>query len=272
MTEQQDVLDPQRPRRRRIPVILLGILPAAIAATLLIAGPHYVDPVSAATDASGVGKVVSQRTQLTPGVIAPAAHVDLTAAVQHITVTLPKVKAPAAKAVVLKTPTKTSTVRYVKTVKVVKQIKVVHKSTHSYTQFCANPSNPVATSGSTGQALLVAVNKERAKLGIGAMSWSSYMASIATSWSQTMVKNDSKTVSLIDGLAHNPHRPGAENVAVVYSSGGYSAATAINKMHKNRVYSQGHCLNLMNPSYHSMGAGVAKSADGNTWYATEDFR
>ena len=59
---------------------------------------------------------------------------------------------------------------------------------------------------------------------------------------------------------------------MVYSSGGYSAATAINKMHNNLVYSEGHCLNLMNPNYHSMGAGVASFGDGKTWYATENFR
>src|SRR4029078_759035 len=117
-----------------------------------------------------------------------------------------------------------------------------------------------------------AVNKERAKLGIRAMSWSSSMASTATSWSQHMVPVDYKKSKLIDGLAHNPNRPGAENVAVVYSSAGYSAGTAINKMHRNLVYSEGHCLNLMNPNYSSIGAGVASSDDGTPWYATKNFR
>ena len=275
MTEQQDVLDPQRPRRRRIPVILLGVLPAAIAATLLVAGPHYVDPVSASTDASGMNKVASQSQLVTPRVAAPVTTVDLAASVQQITVTVPKVVAPAAKVVAVKTATRSVSAKAIKKATVHKAAvkKTVKTSSgKTYKQFCANPSNPVSTSGSTGKALLAAVNKERAKLGIGSMSWSSSMASVATSWSHTMVKNDEKTKSLIDGLAHNPNRPGAENVAVVYSSGGYSAATAINKMHKNLVYSQGHCLNLMNPSYDSMGAGVASTDDGNTWYATENFR
>ena len=273
MTEQQDVLDPQRPRRRRIPVILLGVLPAAIAATLLVAGPHYVDPVSASTNASGVNAVASHSKLVTQRVAAPATTVDLAASVQQITVTLPKVLAPAARVAVVKTPMKTAPVKHVTTVKKATVKKTVKKSSgKSYKQFCANPSNPVSTAGSSGKSLLAAVNKERAKLGIGSMSWSSSMASASTSWSETMVKHDEKTSSLIDGLAHNPNRPGAENVAVVYSSGGYSAATAINKMHKNLVYSEGHCLNLMNPNYHSMGAGIAHTDDGDTWYATENFR
>ena len=71
MTQQQDVLDPRRPRRR-IPVILLGILPGAIAATLLVAGPHYVEPVHAATAASGGGTIAVDAALITPGVIAPA--------------------------------------------------------------------------------------------------------------------------------------------------------------------------------------------------------
>ena len=122
MTEQQDVLDPQRPRRRRTPVILLGILPVAIAATLLVAGPNYVAPATASTDASGVGKVVAQRTQLTPGVIAPAATVNLEASVQQITVTLPKVKAPAA-GVVVKATTRHTSVKSFKSTKTVKSTK-----------------------------------------------------------------------------------------------------------------------------------------------------
>lgn len=285
MTEQQDVLDPRQPRRRHTPAILLGIIPVAIAATLLVAGPHYVTPTETTTDASGVNSVVAKAVRVTPGVIAPGsvAATDVSSSIQQITVTIPKPKvvAPPASAVTVKS-TKTAaakkastvktTTKKVTTKKVAAKKTTTKKSGKTYKQFCANPSNPVSSSGSTGKALLAAVNKERAKLGIKAMSWSSSMASTATKWSQHMVTADAKTAKLIDGLKHNPNRPGAENVAVVYSSGGYSAATAIKKMHKNLVYSQGHCLNLMNPTYSSMGAGVASSDDGNTWYATENFR
>jgi len=277
MTEQQDVLDPRRPRRRRIPVILLGMLPAAIAATLLVAGPHYVEPVHASTNASAGDGAPSSASLVSVGVIAPKTTVNLNATVQQITVTMPKPKAvtPAPKTTAHKSVTVTKTVKKATTAK-----KTVKKSTKkksvkrsgSYTSFCADPSNPVSASGSSGKALLAAVNKERAKLGIAPLSWSSSMASTATKWSKRMLAADMKTDDLIDGLAHNPNRPGAENVAVVYSSGGYSAGTAISKMHRNLVYSPGHCRNLMNPDYSSMGAGVAGSDDGNTWYATENFR
>jgi hypothetical protein len=120
MTEQQDVLDPQRPRRRRIPVILLGVLPAAIAATTLVAGPNYVAPVAASTDASGVGKVAS-RSLATPGVVAPKTAVDPAASVQRITVIVPKVVAPAAKVVAVHRVTTSTTVKSVKTTKAVKK-------------------------------------------------------------------------------------------------------------------------------------------------------
>ena len=266
MTEEQDVLDPRRPRRRT-PAILLGTLPVAIAATLLVAGPNYATPAEAATTAGSAGNAVATRAQITPGLIAPAIAVDANGAVQKIIVTFPKPKvtAPAAVAVSIRTSKSTGARTSLTT-------RVVKASSTSYKSFCANPSNPVSASGSTGKALLYAVNKERAKLGIGSLSWSSSMASTATSWSKTMASRDAKTSKLIDGLAHNPNRPGAENVAVVYSSAGYAASTAIKKMHKNLVYSEDHCLNLMNPKYSSMGSGIASAGGGKTWYATENFR
>src|SRR6188768_2364377 len=141
MTEQQDVLDPQRTRRRRIPVILLGILPAAIAATLLVAGPHYVAPIpAAAPNASGVSKVVAQQPVITPGVIAPALRVNVAASVPQITVTLPK---PKVKAHVATTSSKKHTSSSHKSSK--KSSK--KSSTSSYKAYCANP-NPVSASGS----------------------------------------------------------------------------------------------------------------------------
>ena len=233
---------------------------------MLVAGSQYADPSFNSTDASGSGKTSVNTVKVTPAVIAPAATVNHSASVPQITVTVPKVKAPAASVVTVK---KTATAKKTTTTK--KATKTTKKSSTSYKQYCANP-NPVSASGSTGKALLTAVNAERAKLGIKPLKWNSNLASAATSWSKSMLAKDLKTSKLIDGLAHNPNRPGAENVAVVYSSGGYSASSAVNKMHKNLVYSQGHCLNLMNPNYSSMGAGIASSSDGNTWYATENFR
>ncbi|WP_062136222.1 CAP domain-containing protein [Demequina aestuarii] len=135
--------------------------------------------------------------------------------------------------------------------------------------YCASPSSPYSAGGSV-KGLLTAANKERARIGVGAMSWSGSLASAANSWSQAMAgRDDSGSGS---ALAHNPNRPGAENVAVSGSSGGMSMGTAINKAHAGWMYSGGHCRNIMNPSYSTMGAGAASTANGNAVYTTANFR
>src|SRR6187402_107557 len=167
MTEQQDVLDPRR-SRRRTPVILLGILPVAIAATVLVAGPSYVTPTESSLDASG-----ANHAQITPGVIAPGSvtNVDLKSSVQKITVTLPKPKVVAPPARFVPMPVSVSvSVRGTKATEaaVYRQATTtttattVKTSSMTYRQFCANPSNPIATTATTGKALFYLVNKERA--------------------------------------------------------------------------------------------------------------
>ncbi|WP_296666388.1 CAP domain-containing protein [Demequina sp.] len=128
--------------------------------------------------------------------------------------------------------------------------------------YCANPDRPYGAS--SAQGLLTAANRERARLGIGALTWSSSLASAAAGWSSTMASTGQ--------MSHNPSAPGAENVAYVSSSGGYSRATAVGIMHANWMRSSGHCRNIMNPSYTQMGAGVASNGNGTSWYATENFR
>lgn len=73
-------------------------------------------------------------------------------------------------------------------------------------------------------------------------------------------------------LAHNPNRPGAENVGATGSSAGMSTGTAAGKVHSGWMYSNGHCRNVMNPAYSSMGAGAATTSNGNTVYITANFR
>lgn len=270
MTEQQDVLDPRR-QRRRTPIILLGILTASVATVALVAGGTLVTPeIKATPEHSAAAAHVVVKPALIPTVTAPGSVASAKAAVQTITVTVPKAAPKAKPAVAKPAMAKASTVKK-STKKSTSTKKVSKKSGKTVKQYCANP-NPVKASGSTGKAFLSAVNKERAKLGIRPLKWSSSLASTATSWSKSMLKKDMKTGTLIDGLAHNPNRPGSENVAVVYSSAGYSGSTAVAKMHKNLVRSNGHCMNLMNPKHSTMGAGVASSSDGNTWYATQNFR
>lgn len=144
-------------------------------------------------------------------------------------------------------------------------------ATQSYTSYCASPSSPF--SASSPQGMLAAANQERARLGIAPLSWSGSLASAATSWSQTMAAEDSQTDALIDAMRHNPNRPaGGENVAVSYASRGHSQSAAAAKAHYEWMYSNGHCLNIMNPAWSVMGAGMAVTADGNTWYSTVNFQ
>ncbi|WP_061961609.1 CAP domain-containing protein [Demequina flava] len=137
--------------------------------------------------------------------------------------------------------------------------------------FCASPS--VSTGASSAQGLLSAANAERARLGIRGLSWSGSLASAAQSWSQSMAAKDSATDATIDALAHNPSRPaGGENVAVSYSSAGQSQGAAAATAHSGWVKSYGHCMNMLNPAYSVMGAGMASTDDGTTWYSTANFQ
>ena len=138
-------------------------------------------------------------------------------------------------------------------------------SSTSYTAFCSGGTNSTysISSGDIKQ-LLSAANAERARLGYGALSWSGSLASAAQAWSETMVAEDN--------MYHNPNRPGGENVGYTMNSGGLSQGSALNILHKAWMGSQGHCENLMNPSYTQFGAGIASNADGAKWYSTENFK
>lgn len=286
MDEQQDVLDPDRRRRRLAPAILLGTLPAAIAASLVLTGAVYTTPaITAAPQQSSQASIVKDATTVAPSVVAPGTltNADLTKSVPVIKVTFPvvpvkvtpKVTAPAKSTTTRSTTpttTKSTTTKSTSTTTTKSTSTTTTKTASiSFTAFCNAPKSSYTTSGSSAKILLTLANKERARIGIGSMSWSTSLASAAQKWSNHMVAVDESTSTLIDGLSHNPNRPGAENVAVVYSSLGYSAQSALNKMHSNYMHSVGHCQNLLNPKWHRMGAGVAHTSDGKTWYTTENF-
>lgn len=138
-------------------------------------------------------------------------------------------------------------------------------------QFCAAPS--VSASASSPQGLLAAANAERSRLGLSSLSWSGSLAAAATAWSQAMAAKDDTTADVIDALAHNPNRPaGGENVAVAYSSAGQSQGGAASIAHSGWVKSHGHCMNMLNPGFSVMGAGMAVTADGTTWYTTANYQ
>ncbi|WP_062213320.1 CAP domain-containing protein [Demequina oxidasica] len=274
MTEQQDDFRPRR-HRRHGNTILLGSIPVAVAITaLLTAGTWAPGPVAADLADGSTPRVDAPAPM--PEIVAPGTLADAKVAFHDVTVTLPPPPKPVvAPKPAAASPTQNSTASTSTTATTTTASKKAPaaKKTASvnFTAYCANPKAPYTASGGP-QALLAAANKERARLGIGKLSWSSSLASAATAWSKAMATKDSKTDAPYDALAHNPNRPGAENVAVAYSSNGMGEGSAIARAHKNWMYSNGHCLNLMNPSYSTMGAGTAKTSDGTTWYTTQNFR
>jgi len=281
MTEQQDVLEPKR-RRRRGNIILLGAIPVAVALTALLTAGTWAPVPAESRFADGANTSTIAAPAPMPRIVAPGTVADAAVTVQLVTVTLPPPpppvvkKAPAAASsqkstTSAKKPTSSAKKSTAKKSTTKKKATTKKSSKVSYKSYCANPKSPYSASGGP-KALLSAANKERARLGMRKLSWSSSLAGSATTWSKAMAAKDSKTKANADALSHNPNRPGAENVAVSYVSSGLSQGGAISRAHQNWMYSNGHCLNIMNPAYSTMGAGAAATTDGNTWYTTENFR
>lgn len=301
MTETQEVLDPRRPRRRAVGVFLLGMIPLAVAGTAGVAAGELIPspepaPVALAVDDST--DEPSPAPDVTAGIVAPGAvrNVDVAASVQQIKVTVPEPEPVETVAPVVK---KAATTPQAKPAKAsapkpaAKKPSATKKTTsqkssgsttttkkatteskpagQTFKQYCSSPKSPFGASGGA-KALMAAANKERARIGIAPLTWNSSLASAASSWSQSMATKDGKTAATMDALAHNPNRPGAENVAVSSSSGGVSEGAAHNRAHSGWMYSNGHCLNLMNPAYTQMGAGSAATPDGTTRYTTANYR
>ncbi|WP_062465950.1 CAP domain-containing protein [Demequina maris] len=265
MTETQEVLERTRRRRRRAPALLLGGLPVLVASTAL-AGAYTFVPATASY-AQDLAPVTDPIEAAPLASIQASGSAEDVSDLRTVSVTVPPpppepepVAAPASSAATVSAPSTTTST----------QSSPAAAPSVSFTSYCANPQAPSSASSVSG--LLAATNAERAKLGIAPLTWSSDLAAAATGWSRQMAAQDSGTAALADALAHNPHRPGAENVGVVYRSSGLTEASAMGKLHGGWVYSPGHCANLMNPAYTQMGAGAAVTSDGTTWYATENFR
>ncbi|WP_082104312.1 CAP domain-containing protein [Demequina soli] len=273
MTEEQDVLERTRRRRRHAPAILLGGLPVVIASTAL-AGAYTFVPASAsyANGAVDVPAVTGEQPTAAPSITAAEDASDSFEAHPVTVRPAPQPKpTPTATAAATQAPaTASSTATRTTAPAATTTSTQAAPAAVDFLAYCAHPQAPSSTSSVSG--LLSAVNAERAKAGIAPLSWSGSLASAAASWSRTMAAQDSATSAPADALAHNPNRPGAENVGVIYRSTGMTEGSAMGKLHVNWVYSAGHCGNLMNPAYTQMGAGAAVTDDGTTWYATEEFR
>mgnify|MGYP000333174633 CR=1 FL=1 len=281
MTEQQEVLETARPRRRILGVFLLGMVPLVVAGTAGAAAAGFT-PEPQATTVALIERVPAQPavdSELAPVTAAGNVDdVDTTADVPQISISVepepePVAAAPSsgsnASGAKASGSTATSSGSTQKSTGSSSGSTTSASSTQTAQAYCSSPSSPYAASGSP-KALLTAANKERARIGARALSWSGSLASAATSWSQTLAGRDTQG----DGsaLAHNPNRPGAENVAMAGSSGGMSVGTAVAKAHSGWMYSYGHCVNVMNPAFSSMGAGSATNPTGTVVYTTANYR
>jgi uncharacterized protein YkwD len=151
----------------------------------------------------------------------------------------------------------------------------------SYTEYCLNPAAPYSAGGSDPTKFLTLINLERARIGLGPLSWSGGLADSALLWSQTMAANDdavpgSPGAALAHGMAPSP---GGQNVATNWSQtsdgtivyDGITQSGSINYAHQRLMYSTGHCLNILRPGFTVMGAGGVQSSEG-VWYWTENFQ
>src|SRR5680860_1043606 len=130
--------------------------------------------------------------------------------------------------------------------------------------WCDGKYGATATASSVS-GLLSAINAERARWGLGSLSWNSSLASRAQSWSEAQASANS--------LSHgDAPSPGGQNVAYRYSSGGQSESGAAAWAHSAWMKSPGHCKNILHASWQSMGAGAASVDGGLTWYLTENFQ
>ncbi len=303
MSEQREVLPTGQPKRRPTGLLLLAAVPVAIAVVGGLAAANTAPtfentslaiPVSDSARETGIREVavVEQRNDVLAAVAAPKIKVDPSDATPTIAVSFPPEPEPEPAQAVHRGNNSGSTAASSGSsnskssgssgsggsggsAKASAPAKSSGGggggggSSATPSSFCSSPPSPYSAGGSV-KGLLTAANKERARIGVRSMSWSGSLASAASSWSQTMASRD--TDGKGTAIAHNPNRPGGENVAVSGSSGGMSISRAVNNAHAGWVKSHGHCMNLMNPNYSSMGAGSASTANGNAVYTTANFR
>lgn len=233
----------------------------ALVPALAIGGTMYASTAVADTPTIYAGAVVGPKDFPVDAVVAPGsvAEYDAAADVPQIQIILPPPPPPPPAA---KSGKKRAN-------PVAAQAAV---ASGDHVAFCAAGGGQTAEAWSL-DGLLSAANAERARFGYGSLSWSGGLASAAQGWANQLVANDESTPYAHDAIAHNPNRPrGGENVAMGYRASGQEVGKALNKAHIAWMKSNGHCKNLLNPSWSVMGAGTASTADGTTVYTVVNFQ
>ena len=261
-TVDDGVVSPRRHRRRWYWAALAVTLPVAVAGTSIAAGASWLPETSVAIPQTENASAADVATVTAPGV---ASDVDVKADIPQISVShSPEPEPEPVYAPVYSSrsssSSKSSSSKSSSSSSSSGSTSSSSGSSVSYTSYCAAPASPYSA-GSGAKSLLTAVNKERARIGLHSLGWSSSLASSAQSWSENMAASWN--------LAHSGR--GAENVGYTRNSAGLSLDSGISIIHKAWMRSNGHCLNVMYPGYSVMGAGAARTSDGTAVYATENF-
>lgn len=254
------VVSPRRHRRRWYWAALAATLPVAVAGTSIAAGASWLPETSVAIPQTEDASAADVATVTAPGA---ASDVDVKADIPQISVSHSPEPEPVYAPVYSSrssSSSKSSSSKSSSSSSSSGSTSSSSGSSVSYTSYCAAPASPYSA-GSGAKSLLTAVNKERARIGLHSLGWSSSLASSAQSWSENMAASWN--------LAHSGR--GAENVGYTRNSAGLSLDSGISIIHKAWMRSNGHCLNVMYPGYSVMGAGAARTSDGTAVYATENF-
>jgi uncharacterized protein YkwD len=107
------------------------------------------------------------------------------------------------------------------------------------------------------------LNDDRAAAGVAALAWSSSLANTARSWATYLADND------VTGSAihHSTIWTNGENIYWISGGSGSALADRANTAFMN---STDHRANLLRPTFHSVGVGIAQSSTGG-WYVVQDF-
>ncbi len=112
------------------------------------------------------------------------------------------------------------------------------------------------------QANFAKLNGARSAAGLSTLSWSSSLANTARAWAKYMADNNCSGSE----IGHSVLWTNGENVYWISGGAGSDLAT---RAHDAFMKSSGHKANILRPTFHHVGVGVAKGANG--WYLVQNF-
>lgn len=125
-------------------------------------------------------------------------------------------------------------------------------------------SYSTAISAGSVSGIMNAVNQERARVGLPALSWSNDLAARAQEWSNEMAATGN--------FSHGGFGAdvGVYGQNIYWRSGGSSADAVAPYAHAGWMKSKGHCENVLRSQFTRIGVAAAQAPNG-AWYFTQDF-